>query len=77
MSKTSKSVWLYYKAVSLLIAVVAWGAWAMPILISADDNFMVIGGILITVAILPLLVILIIKTIQSIFELADEPVDDE
>ena len=77
MSKTSKSVWLYYKAVSLLIAVVAWGAFAMPYLISAKDDFMVIGGILITVAILPLLVILIIKTIQSIFELADEPVDDE
>jgi len=77
MSKTSKSVWLYYKIMFIAIVLIAWIGFALPYLISAKDDAYVIGGIFITVLTLPLLVMSVIDIFQQAASLNESDGDDD
>jgi len=72
MSIKTKAVGLYYKVVMLVLVLIAWIGFALPYMISAKDDFMVIGGIIITVLSVPGVVVLgIIPIANNIKKLND------
>ena len=73
MSIKTKAVGLYYKVVMLVLVLIAWIGFALPYLVSAKDDFMVIGGIIITVLAVPGVVVFgIIPIVNNIKKLDEQ-----